>query len=339
MIITQTPFRMSFFGGGTDMESFFIKHGGAVLSTTFDKYCYVNVRHLPRFFDYSTELSYSRTERVTSIDDIEHPAIRNAMKMLDMHEIRLTYEADLPARSGLGTSSSFAVGMLNAFYALKGKYADKKKLADEAIYLERVLCEEAGGWQDQIAASFGGFTRINFNTDGTYDVLPVIISPERKKNLNDNLMMFFTGFTRFSSDVQKANAGTKETQEAKEKRYLEMLSLVDKAEQILTDKNTDLDNFGRLLDHTWKLKKQTGSAVSTNSIDALYEKGMQAGALGGKLLGAGGGGFLVFYVQPEYQEAVKDAMKELMYIPFRFEDGGTRVIHYTPETYVPLEDK
>lgn len=339
MIITQTPFRMSFFGGGTDMESFFIKHGGAVLSTTFDKYCYVNVRHLPRFFDYSTELSYSRTERVTSIEDIEHPAIRNAMKMLDMHEIRLTYEADLPARSGLGTSSSFAVGMLNAFYALKGKYADKKKLADEAIYLERVLCEEAGGWQDQIAASFGGFNRINFNTDGTYDVLHVIISPERKKNLNDNLMMFFTGFTRFSSDVQKANAGTKETQEAKEKRYLEMLSLVDKAEQILTDKNTDLDNFGRLLDHTWKLKKQTGSAVSTNSIDALYEKGMQAGALGGKLLGAGGGGFLVFYVQPEYQETVKEAMKELMYIPFRFEDGGTRVIHYTPETYVPLEDK
>ena len=339
MIITKTPFRMSFFGGGTDMESFFKEYGGAVISTTFDKYCYVNVRHLPRFFNYSAELTYSKSERVSNIDDIQHPAIRNAMKMLDMHEIRLTYEADLPARSGLGTSSSFAVGMLNAFYALKGKYADKKKLADEAIYLERVLCEEAGGWQDQIAASFGGFNRINFNTDGTYDVLPVIISPERKKNLNDNLMMFFTGFTRFSSDVQKANAGTKETQEAKEKRYLEMLSLVDKAEQILTDKNTDLDNFGRLLDHTWKLKKQTGSAVSTNSIDALYEKGMQAGALGGKLLGAGGGGFLVFYVQPEYQEAVKEAMKELMYIPFRFEDGGTRVIHYTPETYVPLEDK
>ena len=150
MIITQTPFRMSFFGGGTDMESFFKEYGGAVLSTTFDKYCYVNVRHLPRFFDYSTELSYSKTERVTNIDDIQHPAIRNAMKMLDMHEIRLTYEADLPARSGLGTSSSFAVGMLNAFYALKGKYADKKKLADEAIYLERNLCQEAGGWQDQL---------------------------------------------------------------------------------------------------------------------------------------------------------------------------------------------
>jgi D-glycero-alpha-D-manno-heptose-7-phosphate kinase len=183
MIITRTPFRMSFFGGGTDMKDFFTEHGGAVISTTFDKYCYVIVRHLPRFFDYSTELSYSKIERVTNINDIEHPAIRNAMKMLDMHELRLTYEADLPARSGLGTSSSFAVGMLNAFYALKGKYADKKKLADDAIYLERVLCNEAGGWQDQIAASFGGFNRINFNKDGTYDVYPLIIHPDRKKQV------------------------------------------------------------------------------------------------------------------------------------------------------------
>lgn len=333
MIITKTPFRMSFFGGGTDMESFFCEHGGAVLSTTFDKYCYVNIRHLPRFFDYSTELSYSKTERVTNEDDIQHPAIRNAMKMLDMHEIRLTYEADLPARSGLGTSSSFAVGMLNAFYALKGKYADKKKLADEAIYLERILCQEAGGWQDQIAAAFGGFNRINFNADG-YEVLPVIISPERKKQLNNNLMMFFTGFTRFSSEVQKANASGKQDKTAQLK---EMLALVDDAERVLTDKNTDLDDFGRMLDHTWRLKRQTGAAVSTNSIDELYAKGMAAGALGGKLLGAGGGGFLVFYVQPEYQEAVRKAMKDLMYIPFEFENGGTRVIHYTPETYIPRD--
>lgn len=331
MIITKTPFRMSFFGGGTDMEEFFRQYGGAVLSTTFDKYCYVNVRHLPRFFDYTTELSYSKTERVTDIEDIEHPAIRNAMKMLDMHEIRLTYEADLPARSGLGTSSSFAVGMLNAFYALKGKYVDKKELADEAIYLERVLCAEAGGWQDQIAASFGGFNRINFNADG-YEVLPVIISPERKRRLNDNLLMFFTGFTRFSSDVQKAN---KQGYHDKTAELKEMLSLVDDAERVLTDKTTDLDDFGRLLDHTWKLKRQTGAAISTDSIDALYSKGIAAGALGGKLLGAGGGGFLVFYVQPEYRESVMKAMSDLLYIPFRFEDGGTRVIHYSPEEYVP----
>ena len=329
MIITQTPFRMSFFGGGTDMETFFKEYGGAVLSTTFDKYCYVNVRHLPRFFDYSTELSYSKTERVTSIDNIQHPAIRNAMNMLDMHEIRLTYEADLPARSGLGTSSSFAVGMLNAFYALKGKYADKKKLADEAIYLERNLCQETGGWQDQIAASFGGFNRINFNAEG-YEVLPVIISLERKRLLNQNLMMFFTGFTRFSSDVQKINAASKMDKIAQLKK---MLLLVDEAEKILTDKESDLDDFGRMLDDTWKLKRQTGSAVSTSSIDELYSKGIAAGALGGKLLGAGGGGFLIFYVQPEKQEAVKNAMKELLYIPFKFEDGGTRVIYYNPEEY------
>lgn len=321
---------MLFFGGGTDMEEYFKENEGAVLSTTFDKYCYINVRHLPRFFDYSTELSYSKTERVTDVNDIQHPAIREAMKMLDMHEIRLTYEADLPARSGLGTSSSFAVGMLNAFYALKGKYADKKRLSDEAIYLERVLCKEVGGWQDQIAASFGGFNRINFNADG-YEVLPVIISPERKRQLNDNLMMFFTGFTRFSSDVQMANNA--KTSENKKERLKKMYELVDEAEAVLTNKERDLDDFGRLLDVTWRLKKGTGDAVSTSSIDELYEKGIKAGALGGKLLGAGGGGFLVFYVQPEKQKMVKEAMKDLMHIPFRFEDGGTRVIHYSPEEY------
>ena len=330
MIITKTPFRMSFFGGGTDMEDYFKENGGAVLSTTFDKYCYVNVRHLPRFFEWKNEISYSKTERTTEVEDIVHPAVREAMKMLNMQEIRLTYEADLPARSGLGTSSSFAVGMLNAFYALKGKYADKKKLADEAIYLERVLCKEAGGWQDQIAASFGGFNRINFSADG-YEVLPVIISPERKRKLNDNLMMFFTGFTRFSSDVQKVNnASVAEDKKAKLKR---MYELVDEAEAVLTDSTSNLDDFGRLLDTTWKLKKGTGGAVSTDNIDGLYEKGIAAGALGGKLLGAGGGGFLVFYVQPEMQGAVREAMKDLMYIPFKFEDGGTRVIHYSPEEF------
>lgn len=331
MIITKTPFRMSFFGGGTDMPQFFAEHGGAVISTTFDKYCYVNVRHLPPFFDYHTELSYAKTERVTDVEEIQHPAIREAMKMLDMYDIRLTYEADLPARTGLGTSSSFAVGMLNAFYALKGKYADKKKLADEAIHLERDLCKEAGGWQDQIAAAFGGLNRINFHENG-YDVLPIIISPERKERLNRNLMLYFTGFTRFSSEIQQS---TKQTMKDKTAQLLEMLALVDEAEQVLTDKTADLDDFGRLLHQSWMLKKQTGSKISTGSIDELYQKAMEAGALGGKLLGAGGGGFLLFYVQEERQEAVSRAMGDLMRVPFAFEDGGTRVIHYTPETYIP----
>ena len=204
-------------------------------------------------------------------------------------------------------------------------------MADEAIYLERNLCREAGGWQDQIAVSYGGFNRINFNADG-YEVLPVIISAERKKQLNGNLMMFFTGFTRFSSEVQKVNAADGRDKTA---QLREMLTLVDDAERVLTDKNADLDDFGRLLDHTWKLKRQTGAAISTESIDELYARGVAAGALGGKLLGAGGGGFLVFYVQPEKQASVRAALRDLMYIPFAFENEGSRVIHYTPEVYEP----
>ena len=331
MVITKTPFRMSFFGGGTDMESFFREHGGAVLSTTFDKYCYVNVRHLPRFFEHSTELFYSKIEQVSDVDGIQHPAVRNAMKMLDMHEIHLSYDADLPARSGLGTSSSCAVGMLNAFYALKGKYADKQRLAREAIYLERTLCAEAGGWQDQIAAAYGGMNRINFNANG-FEVRPVIISPARKQQLNDNLLMFFTGFTRLSAEVHKSNDVAAKDKTAQLK---EMLSLVDEAEKILTEKGADIDDFGRLLDHTWRLKRQTGKAISTNMIDELYAKGIAAGALGGKLLGAGGGGFLLFYVRPEKQAEVRRAMKDLLHVPFQFENDGTQVIYYTPESYEP----
>ena len=262
------------------------------------------------------------------MDEIQHPAVREAMKYLDMHELRLTYEADLPARSGLGTSSSFAVGMLNAFYALKGKYADKRKLADEAIYLERVLCSESGGVQDQIAAAFGGFNRINFNADG-YEVNPVIISPECKQQLNKNLMLFFTGFSRFSSDIQ---VGTQKAMADKQAQLLEMLSLVDDAEKVLTSKS-DLNEFGRLLDYTWKLKRGISSGISTDSIDGLYARGMEAGALGGKLLGAGGGGFLLFYVEEDKQEHVRKAMEDLLYVPFEFENSGTRVIHYTPEVY------
>ncbi|MCI6890813.1 MAG: hypothetical protein MR852_02170 [Treponema sp.] len=327
MIITKTPFRMSFFGGGTDFNGFFDQHGGAVLSTTFDKFAYVTVRHLPPFFDYSTHITYSKEEKVNETSQIVHPAIRNAMQWLDVKNIRMTYEADLPARSGLGTSSSFAVGMLSAFYALKGQYADKRKLADDAIYLERTLCQESGGIQDQIAASFGGFNRINFSRDG-YSVNPLIISSDRKKDLNDHLMLFFTGFSRFSSDIQK---GTEKSMKDKTQQLLEMYALVDDAEKILTNKDVSLDEFGKLLDYTWKLKRGISSGISTGSIDEQYDRAMKAGALGGKLLGAGGGGFLLFYVPLEKQEAVKEALKGQMYVPFKFENEGTKVIYYGSE--------
>lgn len=334
MIITRTPFRMSFFGGGTDVKGFFEKYRGAVISTTFDKYCYITVRHLPRFFSYATEIVYAKTERVNSIEDIQHPVVRNAMKMLNMHELRISYDADLPARSGLGTSSSFAVGLLNALYCLEGKYVSKKELADRAIYLERVLCREAGGWQDQIAASFGGLNRIDFNEDG-YRVRPIIISKERKHQLNKNLFLYFTGFTRFSSEMQKLNQTGCKNQEEHLKA---MLDLVDQAEDTLSNSDVDLDDFGRLLNETWELKKETGKAVTNENIDELYARGIKNGALGGKLLGAGGGGFLLFYVPGTNQSVFKKAMSDLLYVPFCFEDEGTRVIQYVPEDYMPKED-
>lgn len=328
MVITQTPFRMSFFGGGTDFPGFYEKYGGSVISTTFDKYCFVTVSHLPRFFDYKNQITYSKIERTNTIEEIEHPAVREAMKYLNMHELRMVYEADLPARSGLGTSSSFAVGMLNAFYALKGKYADKMQLAKDAIYVERVLCNESGGVQDQIAASFGGLNRINFSSEG-YNVHPIVIEAERKKKLNENLMLFFTGFSRFSSDIAKSQekATRDKTTELKE-----MLGLVDDAEKVLTSKG-DLNEFGRLLDYTWKLKRGITSEISNNSIDELYTRAIRAGAIGGKLLGAGGGGFLLFYVEKDRQFAVLKELKELLYVPFEFENVGTRVLYYKAEDF------
>ena len=331
MIITRTPFRMSFFGGGTDLPEFFRDNGGAVISTTFNKYCYVSVRHLPRFFEYKNKIAYAQIEYVKEVDEILHPAVRECMKYLDMHELIIQYDADLPARTGLGTSSSFAVGMLNAFHALKGKYADKKRLADEAIHLERDLCREAGGWQDQIAVAFGGLNRIDFTAD-SYKVSPVIIAPERKQALNRNLMMFFTGFSRLSAEIQ---SDTKQHIRAKTKQLLEMKQLVDEAERILTDKHADLDDFGRLLDETWRLKRQTGGRISTDGIDELYSRAVKAGALGGKLLGAGGGGFLLFYVPEDRQNRVRKELGNLLLVPFEFENNGADIIYYDPEIYTP----
>lgn len=329
MIITKTPFRMSFFGGGTDFQAYFEEYGGSVLSTTFDKYCYVSVRHLPRFFEYKNQLTYSKIEKTVSVEHIEHPMVRNAMKYLDMHELFINYDADLPARSGLGSSSSFAVGLLNSFHALKGQYVSKEQLSKEAIHVERVLCNERGGWQDQIAAAYGGMNRINFNSNG-FEVLPVIIQKERKDLLNKNLMMFFTGFSRFSDEIEK------EKEKVLKEKIIELketMQLVNEGEKILTDRHGNLDEFGRLLDYSWKLKRSMGSRVSTNQIDEIYDKAKNSGAIGGKLLGAGGGGFLIFYVPTENQPCVKKALSGLLHIPFQFEDAGTRILYYHPEDY------
>ena len=334
MIITKTPFRMSFFGGGTDIPAFFNEHGGAVISTTFDKFCYVNVRHMPPFHPYISELVHNRFERVNNIDEIEHPLIRECMRLHDIHEIRLTYEGDLPARTGLGTSSTFAVGMLNAFCALKGKMMSHRNLAKEAIYVEREILKEHGGWQDQVAAAYGGFNRIDFSNN-EFKVHPIIIHPERKRELDENLLLFYTGVQRFSSDIQ---ADTFAKPVDKTKQLLDMLALVDEAEKVLTDKNTSLNEFGKLLDTTWKLKRGTGSKVSNGSIDELYDIAIKAGALGGKLLGAGGGGFLLFYCEKEKQTSLIKALESVMIVPFHFESEGAQVLYYAPAEYSPRKE-
>lgn len=329
MIYTKTPFRMSFFGGGTDIPEYFEEHGGAVLSTTFDKYCYVSVRHLPGFFEYRNQLTYSKIERVQSADEFEHPMVRGAMKHLNMRDLYIGYDADLPARSGLGSSSSFAVGLLNAFHALKGHYASKEQLAKEAIYVERELCAESGGWQDQIAAAYGGMNRITFSSGG-FEVTPVIIQKERKEQLNQNLMLFFTGFSRFASELEKEKV---KTIRDKTTELREIAQLVNAGEAVLTDRHGDLDEFGRLLHHAWQLKRGIGKGVSTSALDSIYQTAMQHGAIGGKLLGAGGGGFFVFYVPKEMQASVQRALSNLIYIPFHFEGSGTQVLYYEPEDY------
>lgn len=325
---------MSFFGGGTDMPSFFNEHGGAVISTTFDKYCYVNVRHLPPFHPYISELVHNRFERVNNIEEIEHPLIRECMRLHDIHEIRLTYEGDLPSRTGLGTSSTFAVGMLNAFCALKGKMMSKRQLAEEAIKVERDILKETGGWQDQIAAAFGGFNRIDFH-DNDFSVHPIIIHPDRKKQLDENLMLFYTGIRRFSSEIM---ADTFAKPIDKTPQLLEMLALVDEAEKILTDKNTSLNEFGKLLDTTWRLKRGTGNKISSSSIDEVYDLALKSGALGGKLLGAGGGGFLLFYCEKEKQPALIQALEKLMIVPFNFESDGAQILYYNPTNYSPRKE-
>ena len=327
VVIVRTPFRMSFAGGGTDFAEFFREHGGEVLSATIDRYCYVTVRHLPGFFEYRSEFCYSEIERVSGSSEIRHPLIREAVRMLDMQQIRLTYEADLPARSGLGTSSAFAVGMLNAFHCSRGEYASKRQLADEAIRLERELCQEAGGLQDQVAVSFGGLNRITFGENG-YAVRPVIFTSARREMLNERLMLFFTGFSRFSFEIQEK---TRDRLGDSTDSLLEMKGLVGDAERILTG-GGGLSDFGRLLDYGWQLKRGVNSEISTDSVDMVYEKAKQAGALGGKLLGAGGGGFLLLYAEPERQEAVRQALAGLLYVPFRFEDSGTEVVYYAPDT-------
>lgn len=321
MLITRTPFRISFFGGGTDYYEYFSKYGGTVLSTTIDKYCYVSMRHLPSFFEYENQITYSKIERFNKAEDIQHPLVRAALAFIPTERIQIAYDADLPACSGMGSSSAFAVGLLQGMHALKEEYPDKMTLAKEAIYLERDYLQEAGGVQDQLAASFGGLNLLHFDSEG-YIVEAVDISPETKKELNDNLLLAFTGFSRFSGEIaasQKSNIPSTLSQ------LHEMKSLTHNAKELLLSGNTK--DFGKLLDYTWQLKRSLSNKISNSNIDDLYDKALKHGALGGKLLGAGGGGFMLFYIPKDEQESFKVNLPELKYVPFNFENSGTQIIH------------
>ncbi len=322
MFTTRTPFRMSFLGGGTDFPQYFNEYGGCVLSATFNKYTYVTVRKLPELFDYKNQFTYSKIERFNSPDELEHPLVREALKHIDIDRIQIAYDADLPARSGIGSSSSFAVGLLNELHLLKGETLTKMELAKEAIYLERVLCNEAGGVQDQLAVAFGGLNRIDFTADG-YSINPIDISKERKKKFNDNLMLVFTGFSHFSGEVSVTQQNNIPQKIAE---LNEMKSLVFEGEKILTS-NTDLDEFGRLLDYTWQLKRTLSDRISTREIDEIYTAAKNAGALGGKILGAGSGGFMLLYVPEEKKKYVESLFDSSRIIPFEFENDGTKLIY------------
>lgn len=326
MIITRTPFRISFFGGGTDFPAWYKEHGGAALSTTIDKYCYVHCRKLPPFFDNKHKIVFfSKQEAFNEIDEIQHPAVREVYRFMNVTDgLVMQHDGDLPSHSGLGSSSAFTVGLLNALYALQGKMINKKRLAFEAIHVEQDMIQEAVGSQDQIAAAFGGFNKIIFSSNNI-EVNPVTINHEKILYLQNHFMLFFTGFARFAVEIEQ----DKLKQLDKKKSELRaMTRLVDSAVDILNDGIDGYDDFGRLLHETWILKKSLSEKVSSSQIDEIYLQGMSAGALGGKILGAGGGGFILFYIDPEKQEALKSALPGLLHVPFRFDTLGSQVIYY-----------
>lgn len=328
MVICRTPFRVSFFGGGTDYPTWYLENGGAVLSTAINKFGYISCRYLPPYFEYKHRIVYSKIELVKSIHEINHPAVRAVFQYLDVQEgLEIHYDGDIPSQSGIGSSSSFTVGLLNAIYALRGKIVSKKQLAEQAIYIEQQIIKETVGSQDQIAAAYGGMNRIDFLQNGAFEVRPLIISPTRNHQLQSQIILFFTGFSRIAETIAKSKI---ENFDAKKLHLFRMKAMVDDAQTILQS-NCDLSDFGRLLDEAWQLKRGLSDKVSTSSIDDIYNAGLQAGATGGKLLGAGGGGFMMFFAAPEKHQAIRTALSSLIEVPMEFDYSGSQIILFNPD--------
>jgi D-glycero-alpha-D-manno-heptose-7-phosphate kinase len=329
MIISRTPFRVSFFGGGTDYNGWFTDHNGAVLATTIDKYCYITCRYLPPFFEHKSRIIYSKMEHVAaSINEIDHPSVREVLRYLKIHEgVEIHHDGDLPARTGLGSSSSFTVGLLNGLYALKGQMVTKEKLAREAIHVEQEMIKENVGCQDQTLAAYGGFNLIEFGGTNHLRVQPLTLPPGKLCLLQDHLMLFFTGFSRHASVIAKAQIDNIPNKKPELARMHEMVY-----EAVEALNHDDLLKFGRLMDESWRLKRTLSDKISSTHIDDLYETAAKAGAIGGKLLGAGGGGFILFFVEPAKKDKVRQALKDLLEVPIKFETLGSQIIFYQPES-------
>jgi D-glycero-alpha-D-manno-heptose-7-phosphate kinase len=327
MIISRTPFRVSFFGGGTDYPKWFQEHGGVVLSTSIDKYCYITCRYLPQFFEHNYRIVYSKIENVRTIDEIVHPAVRAVLGYYQCEKgLEIHHDGDLPARSGLGSSSSFTVGLINAVMALNGSYISKEELAAQAIDIEQNVIGESVGSQDQVSAAFGGFNRIEFLRDGSFQVTPIVLRKDRLHELQDSLMLYFTGLSRNAPEIAQSKIENFKNREAE---LLRMKAMVDEAITLLQGSGP-IDNFGRLLHESWQYKRTLSSKVTTPEVDAIFAAAMANGAIGGKLLGAGGGGFVLLVVPPERQAQVREKLQHLVNVPFRFDNSGSRIVLYQP---------
>lgn len=328
MIISRTPYRISFFGGGTDYPGWYEKHGGAVLATAIDKYCYITCRYLPPFFEHKSRIVYSKIESVSSIDEIRHPAVRETLRFLNIERgVEIHHDGDLPARSGMGSSSSFTVGLLNALYALKGVMPSKHQLLTESIHIEQKMIKETVGSQDQTLAAYGGFNHVIFMQNGDISVRPVIMSAEAMKHFNNHLMLFYTGIKRTAADVADSYVPNIE----EKKRQLRIMKdLVDEALSVLS-KGGDFSEFGTLLHEAWQAKRSLSTKVSNTQVDEMYEAALAAGALGGKITGAGGGGFMLLFVPPEKQHKVREALKLQIHVPFCIDNTGSQIIYFQHE--------
>jgi D-glycero-alpha-D-manno-heptose-7-phosphate kinase len=336
MIISRTPYRISFFGGGTDYPAWYREHGGTVLGATIDKYCYLSCRYLPPFFKHRIRIVYSQIENCQTVDEIAHPAVREVLRHLKLDRgLEIHHDGDLPARSGMGSSSSFTVGLLNALHALKGYMPSKHQLAMEGIAIEQDKIKETVGSQDQVLAAYGGFNHVVFAQNGEVAVRPVTLSAERLQELNSHLMLFYTGIERTASNIAETYVANVD---AKKSQLRIMKHLVEESLAILNNGN-DLAAFGTLLHEGWQVKRELSVKVSNSHVDELYEHARANGALGGKLLGAGGGGFMLLFVPPSKQIGVQEALKKFICVPFRFESSGSQVIFFEPERDYSAEDR